>query len=121
MITSSASLWFFVLGGITSLLALQFLVPRWYSRQFNKIELADAPSVFYAMQAGLAIAVQGGLLVWAGFDPALRVPTAALVGGGKLVFVATIFVHLRWFPGLLVSAVVDLIGVGVLGAYLLGW
>lgn len=121
MISGSAAIWFFVLGGVTSLLSLQFLFPRWYSRQFNKIEVGEPPTVFYAMQAGLAITIQGLLLVWAGFDPALRVPVAVLVGAGKLVFVATILIHLRWFPGLAVSAVFDAAAVAVLGAFLLGW
>lgn len=120
MVSSTISVWFFVFGGLTSLLALQFLFPRWYSRAFNKIE-AEGAGVFYARQAGLAIAVQGLLLIWAGFDPSLRVPVAVLVSVGKAAFVVTILLHLRKYPGLLVSAVVDAVAVAVLGAFLLGW
>lgn len=120
MISNTIALWFFVFGGLTTLLSLQFLFPRWYSRSFNKIE-ADDPALFYARQAGLAIAVQGLLMIWAGFDPALRLPTAILTGAGKAVFVVTVLLYLRKYPGLLISAIVDSFTVAVLAAFLLGF
>ena len=120
MITGSIGIWFFVFGGLTTMLSLQFLFPNWYSRSFNKIEAGDDPALFYARQAGLAIAVQGVLMIWAGFDPALRLPTAVLAGTGKAVFVVTVLLYLRKFPGLLISAVVDSLAVVVLTLFLLG-
>jgi len=119
MISGSIDLWLYLFGAITSLLALQLLFPKWYSSRFNKIE-ADGPALFYARQAGLAIAVQGALMIWAALDPSLRVPTAALVVAGKAAFIVTILLHLRRYPGLLVSAIVDTLAVAVLGAFLLG-
>ena len=54
MITASISFWLFVFGGITGLLAFQFLFPAWYSKAFNKISPLDEAGSFYARQAGLA-------------------------------------------------------------------
>ena len=121
MIHETIAYWLFAFGGITALLAAQFLLPAWYSRTFNKIDVEPGPTNFYARQAGLAIAVQGALLVWASFDPALRLASVVLVGFGKALFVGTIVLHLRKYPGLLVSAVIDALAVLVFAGYLLGW
>jgi hypothetical protein len=120
MITDHIDLWLFAFGGVTSLLALQLLFPKWYTSRFNKIDAAG-PALLYARQAGLAIAVQGALMIWAGLDPHLRVPTAVLVGVGKAIFVVTAVLHRKTYPGLRVSALVDTIAVVVLAAFLGGW
>ena len=120
MIHSSIAVWLFALGGVTSLLAVQFVAPQWYARTFNKISDLNGSGLFYARQAGLAIAVQGALLVWAGFDPSIRLPVAVAVASGKLAFVITILVQRKELPGLLFSAVVDGAAVVVLGLYLAG-
>lgn len=120
MITHHIDHWLFVLGGVTCLLALQFLFPRWYTTRFNGI-VADGAAILYARQAGLAIAVQGALLIWAGLDPHLRVPTAVLVGTGKLIFVSTALVHQKTYPSLRLSALVDSVAVAVLVSFLGGW
>lgn len=119
MIAAHIDLWFFVFGGITSLLALQLLFPRWYTSRFNAIA-ADGPALFYARQAGLAIAMQGVLMLWAGVDPSLRQAAATLAVIGKASFVVTVLFHMRRYPGLRLSALVDTLAVAVFGAFLGG-
>ena len=121
MITHSITLLLFVFGGLTALPLIQAIAPRYYSRVFNKLGELDDTTIFYARQAGLAIASIGALLIWAGFDPAIRLPVIVVAIAGKTVFSASIYFNLKKYPGLLSTALVDTIAVLVFALYLAGW
>lgn len=106
-------------GAVTALLALQFLFPRWYSHTFNGAPISTAPEVFYARQGGLAIAVQGALLIVAAFVVEIRMTALVLVGLGKLVFVLYLWLNIKNLKGLLVTALVDSVAVLAFVALLL--
>ena len=110
-------LWVF--GIVTGLMAFQFLFPRWYSTTFNKLEASSVETKFYASQAGLAIAVQGALLFYAGFHPSIRDVVILFVGSGKLVFATYLWINLKRLPGMLVTAIIDSLAVFLFAAYLL--
>lgn len=98
-------------GLVTALLALQFVFPRWYAAHFNGFQLNSSAEIFYARQAGLAIAVQGGLLIVAAFVQEIRLAVIGLVGLGKLVFIIFLWFNIGRLRGLVVTAIVDTIAV----------
>lgn len=120
MITENISILLIIFGSITSLMFLQLLFPRYYARTSNKISHLDGTAVFFAREAGVAITSIGALLIWAGLDPSIRFPIVLVATIGKLIFVITILSNFKEFPGLLMTAIIDILAVVVFTLYLLG-
>ena len=121
MIQEHIDLILFVSGTLTASMLSLFLAPRAALKAFNGLEVDDEVALFFARSSGLPVGLMGVLLLWAGFEPALRVPIVAVALIGKALFVASILTtfreHARRYR---LTLVVDSACVLVFAAYLLG-
>lgn len=121
MLEDHISIILYVIGGITASMIFQFMSPRAYLKAFNGLDVTDEISIFFARSAGAPIAMIGLLIIWAGYDPALRVPvlTAALIG--KAAFVSSIALHAKSVAkGYVLAALFDGTAIIIFAVYLLG-
>ena len=93
MIQDNIGLVLYITGAITASMLLQFLTPARVLRVGNQLEVSDPVALFFARTAGLAIGLQGALLIWAATDPALRIPVVAVVAIGKAGFIGTVLLQ----------------------------
>lgn len=111
----------YVVGGFTASMIFQFISPRFYLKAFNGLDVTDEVALFFARAAGAPIAMIGLLIIWAGYDPDLRVPvlTAALIG--KAAFVSVIAMNLKSVAkGFVLAALFDCTAIVIFAIYLLG-
>ena len=109
-----------VTGGITSLMFLQFLMPKTYLKKMLNIEMEDEAGLFFAGHWGLLAFCMGVLLIWAGFDEALRVPVMLMAGLEKAALAVWIFLNAKkaWTKKILPAAVFDTVCVLIYTSYL---
>ena len=69
MIQANIQIVLFVTGGITASMLLQYLAPTRMLRVGNQLQVEDPVALFFARAAGLAIGLQGALLIWAASIP----------------------------------------------------
>ena len=93
MIQANIQIVLFVTGGITASMLLQYLAPARMLRVGNQLQVEDPVALFFARAAGLAIGLQGALLIWAAVDPTLRIPVVTIVAIGKAGFIATVLMQ----------------------------
>ncbi len=121
MLTESIHWVLFVTGAITASMLLQFLAPRPILSSFFGLDVEDEVTLFFARTAALPVALMGVLLVWAGFEPALRTPVMVVVLAGKAAFVASILVDWSTLGrGYGLTVAFDSICVALYAAYLIG-
>ena len=111
----------YVTGGITATMFSLFLAPETYLRLVNKIESADEFTLFLARHWGFVIGLFGVLMIWAGYDPAIRTPIIASTAVGKGVLVVMILMNIKSFgKGFTHVAIFDSLCALVFFAYLAG-
>lgn len=93
MIQANIQIVLLVTGAITASMLLQYLSPAQMLKVGNQLDVSDPVALFFARAAGLAIGLQGALLIWAALDPALRVPVVTIVAIGKAGFIATVLLQ----------------------------
>src|SRR5262249_30762108 len=94
-----------VTGFVTTLAVAIFVAPRAGLKLLFGVEQADPMTMFIARHWGLLVALVGGLLVAAAYEPGLRVPAMALAVAEKLAIVAMIaFGPLKRTRGMLAIA-----------------
>lgn len=76
-----------ITGGITALMIFQFLVPKWYLKNILNVEVTEEPGRFFTGHWGVMVFCLGVLLIWAGFDEALRKPVMLMAAIEKAVLV----------------------------------
>ena len=93
MIHDNIQIILYVTGTITASMLLQFVAPARMLKVGNQLEVSDPVALFFARAAGLAIGLQGALLIWAAADPALRIPVVTVVAIGKTGFIGTVLLQ----------------------------
>lgn len=124
MIQDHIEIILYVTGAVTGSMWLQFLAPQAILRSFNGLEVSDPLALFFARVSGLVIGLLGVLLIWAGINPALRVPVVTICMLGKAVFVATAlsrFGDRDFARGHLLTVIFDSVCVLLYLAFLLGF
>ena len=121
MIQSNIQIILYITGGITASVFLQFLAPALYLRTMNKVSVEGPIGLFFARAWALPVAAIGVLLIWAGIEPALRVPVILVAAVAKALFVATIFANRKAVgSGYNLTAIFDTVCVLLYAGYLLG-
>jgi len=121
MVTEHIDLILYVTGGITVSMFLQFLAPQAILRTFYKLPVEDPTTIFFARLWALVIALFGALLIWAGYDPALRTPLTVIVALGKTIHVVMILMNRKTFArGFLHVAAFDTLCTVLYVSYLAG-
>ena len=121
MVTEHIDLILYVTGGITVSMFLQFLAPQAILRTFYKLPVEDPTTIFFARLWALVIALFGALLIWAGYDPALRTPLTVIVALGKTIHVVVILMNRKTFArGFLHVAAFDTLCTVLYVSYLAG-
>jgi hypothetical protein len=85
-VDSSISVICYVTGAITASSFLHFLAPQRALKLLNKIDLDDEGGLFFVRHWGLVVTMLGCLIMWAGYDPAIRVPVLVAATIGKTAF-----------------------------------
>ena len=93
MIHDNIQIILYVTGTITASMLLQFVAPARMLKVGNQLEVSDPVALFFARAAGLAVGLQGALLIWAAVDPALRIPVVTVVAIGKSGFIGTVLLQ----------------------------
>ena len=121
MITEHIDLILYVTGGVTVCMFLQFLAPKTTLRMLNKLAVDDPKTIFFARLWALVISLFGALLIWAGYDPAIRTPLIVTVALGKTIHVVMILMNVKTFArGFLHVAAFDTLCTVLYVSYLAG-
>lgn len=114
--------WVLIVCGILTFSLIQaVIVPRATMRAYFG-ESPDSPAADMLMRNWGALVAAGGLLlVYAGFNPAIRPPVLIFVGAGKLAFILLIFSQAgRFLKGqALIAVIIDGLMIALFAAYLL--
>jgi hypothetical protein len=122
MIHDNIQIILYVTGTITASMLLQFVAPARMLKVGNQLEVSDPVALFFARAAGLAIGLQGALLIWAAVDPALRIPVVTVVAIGKTGFIGTVLLQSKSISkGYVLTMVFDTACVLAYVAFLLGF
>ncbi|HOE17085.1 MAG TPA: hypothetical protein PK344_06675 [Syntrophorhabdaceae bacterium] len=124
MISNNITIILYVTGIITASMLGVFLAPRLVFAKTLRVDVAygGLPEVI-ERHWGMGIFITGLLLIWAGYDPAIRKPVLACVGLNKAVFVAMLlfdFKH-KYVRNLALIMAFDAACVIIYAAYLMGW
>jgi hypothetical protein len=121
MISSHIEVILIVTGLYTAGALAQFVAPRRFLKVLFGAESEDALTLLLAQHWGLLAALVGGLLVYAAYQPALRVPAVVIAAVEKLGLAGLIFFG-RWprTPAATRLAVTDGLMVVLFILYLVG-
>jgi hypothetical protein len=95
MITQNISLILYVTGAITTSMLLMFAAPVFLQEKILKVRVEGEVGMLYARHWGMEIFLTGALLIYAGYDPAVRVPVVLAVTLGKASFVGLVLANIR--------------------------
>ena len=121
MISSNIEAVLVVTGVLTAGMLVQFVAPSWILRHAFREVPSGAASIALARHWGLLLFCIGGLLIYAGFHPAVRKPAVLLASIEKAGFVACVLgTSLRHRPVVAMMAIADAVMLLVYGLYLSG-
>lgn len=124
MITNNISLILYVTGICTMSMIFVFISPRLLFDKILRVRVAygDLPETL-ERHWGMGIFITGLLLIWAGYDPAIRIPVLTCVGLNKAVFVGMMLFHYKkkYVRNMALIILFDAACVIMYAAYLLGW
>jgi hypothetical protein len=111
-----------VTGLVTLFPLLAFLLPANFVAM-NQLRIGDAAGLLFMRHWGLEVACIGGLLVYAAFDAAARVPilVAAIIGKAGIVWLLLARLADPALAGMRITLAFDVVCVALYVAYLLTW
>ena len=122
MITNNISLILYVTGIITTSLLLLFVLPRLGMEKMFGLKVEGDVAELIVRHWGMAIFVSGLLLIYAGYDAAIRTPVLFSVALNKAAFVfLVLFNYRRYIRNFAVTIVFDAACVVIYIIYLMGW
>jgi hypothetical protein len=90
MITTHIQPLLVITGLVTTLAAVMFIAPRPLLKLLFNVERPDSITLFVARHWGLVIGLVGMLLVFAAYEPSVRVPAMAMAATEKIAMVGLI-------------------------------
>lgn len=121
MVAEHIDIILYVTGGITAIMLLQFISPRFALKQFNQIELSSEAALIFARHWALMVAIGGGLLIYAGAHAELRVPVMLAISCSKLSYIIILLIKFQDFGKKMMDGLVfDSICVALYAIYLVG-
>jgi hypothetical protein len=123
MITSNISIILYVTGIITASMLLLFISPRLVMEKMFGLKSDGGAAELFERHWGMAIFITGLLLVWAGYDAAIRKPVLACVALNKAAFVCLVLFNYKkgYVRNFALTLAFDTACVIVFIVYLLGW
>lgn len=123
MITGNITIILYVTGVITCGMLLLFLAPRLVMETMLRLKADEGIAGLIERHWGMGIFVTGLLLIWAGYDPALRTPVIACVALNKATFVGMMLANYRkgYVNNFALIMAFDTACVVAFALYLLGW
>ncbi len=97
-----------VTGAITASMIFQFLAPRFVLKTLNKMQLEDEVGLFFARHWGMVVFGFGLLIIWAAYEPALRLPVLAIATFEKLCLVLMIALNWQVAKGMFLAMLFDI-------------
>jgi len=91
MITAHIQPLLVITGFITALAAVMFIAPRPLLKLVFNVEKADSITLLVARHWGLLVGLIGMLLVFAAYEPNVRVPAMAMATAEKIAIAGLIF------------------------------
>lgn len=123
MITENFTIILYITGIITSSLVGAVIAPRLVIEKIMHLKVGTGFDEILARHwAGTAF-ITGLLLIWAGYDPAIRIPVVTCVGLDKAIFVGMLFLNYKkdYVRRLALVCAFDTACVIVYLLYLMGW
>jgi len=93
MVTSHIGIILYVTGAITASMILQFLSPDLVVGKILKLKVEGPTADLFERHWGICIFATGLLLMYAGYDPAVRVPAVLCAGFEKAMFVVLVLAN----------------------------
>lgn len=123
MITSNITLILYLTGIITSSMLLLLFAPHFVFEKMFGLEAGSGISELIKRHWGFAIFITGMLLIWAGYDPAIRIPVLTCVALNKAVFVFLLLLNFKkgYLRNFALVFAFDVACIIIFGVYLLGF
>jgi hypothetical protein len=123
MITGNITLILYVTGIITCSMLLLFIAPKFVMQNLLRLKADEGLAGLIERHWGMGIFVTGLLLIWAGYDPALRTPVIACVALNKATFVGMMLANYKkgYMNNFSLIMAFDTACVFAFVLYLLGW
>ena len=122
MITNNISLILYFTGIMTTSLLPLFILPQWGMEKIFGLKVEGDVGELIVRHWGMAIFVSGLLLIYAGYDAAVRTPVLFCVALNKAAFVLLIlFNYKKYIRNFALTIAFDAACVGIFVAYLMGW
>jgi hypothetical protein len=123
MITGNITIILYVTGCITCTMLLLFISPRLVMEKMLRLKADDGVAGLIERHWGMAIFVTGILLIWAGYNPAIRTPVIACVALNKASFVCMMLFNYKkgYVKNFALTLAFDTACAVAFAVYLLGW
>jgi hypothetical protein len=123
MITGNITLILYATGIITCSMLLLFIAPRLVMEKMLRLKADEGVAGLIERHWGMAIFITGLLLIWAGYDPAIRTPVIACVALNKASFVGLMLFNYKkgYVNNFALIMAFDTACVVAFAVYLLGW
>ncbi len=111
-----------VSGALTATMIQGVIAPAGTVKSWFGAELSDSAALRLIVRTWAFLIAAGGLLlIYAAFEPAVRVPVLVFIGAGKALFAASVFAHGTRFMGTqsFLAAIIDSVMVALFAVYLI--
>ena len=123
MITENITMILYVTGAITCSMLLLFIAPKLVMEKMLRLKADEGIAGLIERHWGMGIFITGLLLVWAGYNPAIRTPVIACVALNKATFVGMMLANYKkgYVNNFSLIMAFDTACVVAFVVYLLGW